>query len=74
MNVNYEWSFPSPNMSLLVDSKGRSRVVMKQGPYLDGTGRPAKFVVSGDGYETTEHWIQAEAMAAAEASLRDDEA
>jgi hypothetical protein len=68
--TNTEWSHPSESLWVLVNSQGKSRTVQKQGPYLGSNPPAPKYVVSGEGYETSEHWILQEAIDAAEESMR----
>jgi hypothetical protein len=70
--TNTEWSHPSNDLWVLVNSQGNSRTVMKQGPFLGSDPPAPKYVVSGKGYTTTEYWILQEAMDAAEESMRSE--
>jgi hypothetical protein len=65
-----EWTRITADQWILNSDAGVVRAINRAGPYVNGPAE--KFIVTGPGYEATEHPTLEEARAAAEASLLND--
>ena len=69
-----EWSSLGAEASVVVNGDGRWAVVTKKGPFLGQNPPVPKYVLTVDGEEPQEFFIEADAQRAAEAFVQSEEA